>query len=164
VGNLRGVPLLPYLQKQWNTYYAVWDIPQKDRIKFNGKRRLTKTLKTENKKMAQRRAYAQVEEWKRLAEGSFWDRERANYPEAGEPYAIGNTSELVALELDEQAMKLGISPFSEEHMARINAIPDGEDITVPFNPQKHMTERLPMLDSIFFWLSPKRCNQIHFTQ
>jgi hypothetical protein len=79
---------MPYLQKQYNTYYAVWDIPAKDRPKFNGKRRLTKTLKTEDKKIAQRKAYAQVEIWKRQAEGSFWDRVRADYPEDGEPWVV----------------------------------------------------------------------------
>jgi integrase len=80
---------MPYLQKQYNTYYAVWDIPAKDRPKFDGKRRLTKTLKTEDKKIAQRKAYAQVEIWKRQAEGSFWDRVRADYPEDGEPWVVG---------------------------------------------------------------------------
>ena len=80
---------MPYLQKQYNTYYAVWDIPAKDRLKFNGKRRLTKTLKTEDKKIAQRKAYEQVEVWRRQAEGSFWDRARDDHPEDGEPWVVG---------------------------------------------------------------------------
>ena len=80
---------MPYLIKQHNTYSARWRIPDKDRPKFGGKKELKKSLETGDKKLAQMRAYQVVARWKQQAEGSLWDRERAKYPDEGEPHVIG---------------------------------------------------------------------------
>lgn len=80
---------MPYLRKQKDRYFATWDIPEKLRPKFGGKRRLTKTTGTGNKSLAQRRAYQIVEAWKQQADETYWDWVAGQLPEDGTPTDIG---------------------------------------------------------------------------
>ena len=80
---------MPYLRKQKDRYYATWDIPEKLRPKFGGKRRLTKSTGTGDKLLAQRRAYQIVEKWKQVAEGTYWDWVVDQLPDDGQIVAVG---------------------------------------------------------------------------
>ena len=124
---------MPYLIKQHNTYSARWRIPDKDRPKFGGKKELKKSLETGDKKLAQMRAYQVVARWKQQAEGSLWDRERAKYPDEGEPHVIGVVPNPRSSEIS-----LGNPDLTDELIEEINALPMGKEITEPFDPEKHM--------------------------
>jgi integrase len=80
---------MPYLRKQKDRYFATWDIPEKHRPMFKGKRRLTKTTGTGDKKLAQRKAYQIVEGWKQRAEGTYWDWVAGQLPEDGTTVPVG---------------------------------------------------------------------------
>ena len=81
---------MPYLVKQWNTYSARWRVPEKCQPLFDGKKVLKKSLGTHDKQVAQRLAYQQVEQWKRMCDTeSVWQYQLDQLPEDGTPVAVG---------------------------------------------------------------------------